>query len=160
MFSVVIILRTGLSRAGVFSVVITLRTGLSRAQFLAECPKCQDQIWCPAQHHIQGVPRVLSPSVKPRVMKLTIHLHPVPWLRMTGVVPLHPLYALTAGQGLHLYTYTYLYQLLISGTLPIGRILYTVATVQISPLLSARHFDSAWCHKPAVCSPFSFPFFK
>ena len=34
--------------------------------------------------------------------------------------------------------------------------LLNVATVQILPLLSPRHFDSAWCQKPALCSGFFF----
>jgi hypothetical protein len=34
------------------------------------------------------------PGVKQRGLKLTTHLHPVPMLRMSGAIPLLPLYAI------------------------------------------------------------------
>jgi hypothetical protein len=78
------------SQAGVFSVVITLRAGLSR-QNPGRISKMSRPALVPhPPSHSAGTKSSFPPSVKPQGMKLTIHLHPVPWLRINGVVPLHP----------------------------------------------------------------------
>jgi hypothetical protein len=62
-------------------------------------PKYPDRFWGPLSLLYNWYGRFFQESKSGREVKLTTHLYLVPKLRMSGVIPLLPLYALLAGTG-------------------------------------------------------------
>jgi len=87
------------------SSIVGIATRLHTTQSVVQTPvgardfSFQDWLWVPTNLLFSGNHHFFPPWLSRQVMKLTTHLHLLPRLRMTGAVPLLPLYPSMAWTG-------------------------------------------------------------